>query len=88
MPVHVHGRKLAAFAFGFSRPREFDAADRALFDTLSRHVGLALERARLYESEQRARREADAAKADAEAFFNISSGREDDDEDAEDDHIV
>lgn len=72
VPVIVHGRKLAAIGFAFAGAREFDAADRALFDTLSRHVGLALERARLFESEQRARREADAAKADAELLFHLS----------------
>lgn len=72
VPVQIDGRRLAAFGFGFAAPREFDATERGLLGTLSRHVGLALERARLFESEQRARREADAAKADAELLFQLA----------------
>lgn len=72
LPIRVHGKVRGAIGFAFSTPREFDAAERALLDNLASNAGLALERARLYESERRARREADVAKADAELLFRLA----------------
>lgn len=72
LPLCVHGARLGALEFGFGAPRRFDAAERALLDDLARCAGLALERARIYESERRARREADAAKASAELLFRLA----------------
>ena len=72
LPIRVHGKRLGALAFVFVAPREFDASERALLDNLARNAGLALERAGLYESERRARREADAARERAAFLLDAS----------------
>lgn len=72
LPLRVHGKRLGAIAFAYAAPREFDASERALLDNLARNAGLALERAGLYESERRARREADEARERAAFLLDAS----------------
>ncbi|MFL5615136.1 MAG: GAF domain-containing protein [Gemmatimonadaceae bacterium] len=56
----IHGdRPLGALALGFSTRREFSSEDRALIEAMAQQCSLALERARLFESEQKARRAAE-----------------------------
>jgi GAF domain-containing protein len=61
LPLEVDGRVLGSLAFTFSAERAFTAADRAFLETVARQCAQALERARLYEAEQRARAEAEGA---------------------------
>jgi GAF domain-containing protein len=56
VPLIINGLKIGAVGFGFAEPRPFDTAERALVEDLARNAGLALERARLYESSRQAQR--------------------------------
>jgi signal transduction histidine kinase len=58
---------VGAMSFTFAAPRAFDAAEEAFFLALGRQAALALERVRLLDTERAARREAEAARAAAEA---------------------
>jgi signal transduction histidine kinase len=72
VPLAVKGVALGALGFGFAEPRVFDLAERALIQDLARHAALALERARLYEAEQTARRQAELAGAETEALLRLA----------------
>ncbi len=61
IPLWVEGASEGALLWTFDRPREFDAEDRALMTAIARQGAQALERARLYEAERRARAEAERA---------------------------
>ncbi len=61
IPLWVEGEPEGALLWTFDRPREFDAEDRALMTAIARQGAQALERARLYEAERRARAEAERA---------------------------
>ncbi|MEW5927270.1 MAG: GAF domain-containing protein [Gemmatimonadota bacterium] len=61
IPLLVEGEPEGALLWAFDRPREFDAEDRALMTAIARQGAQALERARLYEAERRARAEAERA---------------------------
>jgi signal transduction histidine kinase len=61
IPLWVEGEPEGALLWTFDRPREFDAEDRALMTAVARQGAQALERARLYEAERRARAEAERA---------------------------
>jgi signal transduction histidine kinase len=52
-PVTVSGRRLGVVGFGFVAERGPTAVDRALVQDLARQIGLALERARLYDEARR-----------------------------------
>jgi signal transduction histidine kinase len=60
-PLVVNGRALGVLGIAFTSPRPFDEEDRAAVLTVAQQCALALERARLYEAEQMARAEAEAA---------------------------
>ncbi|MEJ7763697.1 MAG: ATP-binding protein, partial [Thermomicrobiales bacterium] len=78
VPLQVESRVIGAISFSFLRERPFSAEDREFAATLARQCALALERARLYAVEQRARAEAEAAEravrflAAASATLNMS----------------
>ncbi|HEX5753157.1 MAG TPA: GAF domain-containing protein [Archangium sp.] len=59
LPLRARGRPLGAVAFSFDSPRTFDADERGLMLDLARQSAQALERACLYEAEQRARTRAE-----------------------------
>jgi PAS domain S-box-containing protein len=61
LPLAIENRALGCLTLTFSRPRDFDAAQRTLLLTLAQHCAQGLERARLYEAERRARAEAEDA---------------------------
>jgi signal transduction histidine kinase len=61
IPLLVEGEPEGALLWAFDRPREFDAEDRALMTAIARQGAQALERARLYEAERRARADAERA---------------------------
>jgi|GEM_PF-6120597 signal transduction histidine kinase len=55
VPLLVERRSVGAIGIAFTHPRRFDDDDRALAETMGRQCALALERARLLESERAAR---------------------------------
>ena len=61
VPLILDGKMLGGLRFSFSGARTFDAQDRALVVALAQQWAQALERARLFASEQAARAEAEAA---------------------------
>jgi signal transduction histidine kinase len=61
LPLIVEGRTAGVLALGFARPRTFTDEEQTFLLTLAQQCAQALERARLYEAEQRARAEAEAA---------------------------
>jgi signal transduction histidine kinase len=63
LPMQVKGRCPGALSFAFSHERELSAEDRSFLLVLTRHCAQALERARLFDAEHRARGEAVAANA-------------------------
>ncbi|MCC7415666.1 MAG: GAF domain-containing protein [Acidobacteria bacterium] len=73
MPLLVEGAPIGVVAFHFTAPVNFDDEYRALLMSASGQCAQALERARLYESTQRARAEAEAANRSKDEFVSIVS---------------
>ncbi|MEZ5102011.1 MAG: SpoIIE family protein phosphatase [Thermoleophilia bacterium] len=73
VPLVVAGRTIGALKFGFDAAREVDAADLALLRTIASQCAQALERARLYEAEQRARLDAERAAAQLARLQSLTS---------------
>jgi signal transduction histidine kinase len=63
LPLLLEGRALGVLAVGFDVPRRFDPRERAVAVALAEQCAQALERARLFVAERRARGEAEAARA-------------------------
>ena len=61
VPLVIGGESIGALGMAFEQARHFSNDDRSFAMTLGRQCSLALERARLLESERAARSEADAA---------------------------
>jgi PAS domain S-box-containing protein len=59
IPLAAEGTAFGAFGISFAGPRVLSAGDRAFLVALAHQCALALERARLYEDERSARREAE-----------------------------
>jgi PAS domain S-box-containing protein len=59
LPLRVHGSTLGAFGFSFAHEREFSPEDLQFMEALGQQCAVAIERARLYEAERRARAEAE-----------------------------
>ena len=66
VPLAWDGRQLGSMSFTFSERRRFDEDVRAFVATIARQASQALERARLFEMERQARRDAEAARAEAQ----------------------
>jgi signal transduction histidine kinase/CheY-like chemotaxis protein len=73
LPLLVEGTPIGALEFHFSVPVNFDAEYRALLISVALHCSQALDRARLYESAQRARAEAETANRLKDDFLSIVS---------------
>jgi PAS domain S-box-containing protein len=67
MPLSDGPVRIGVLLFGYAQTRTFPEADRDLMLTLSRHCEQALVRARLYEAEAEAHREAEHAREQAQA---------------------
>ncbi len=67
------GAAVGGIVVGFHSPQRFDASTRAFFLALAQQCGQAVARARAYEAEQAARREAEAARHAAEAANRAKS---------------
>ena len=61
VPLVVEGRVFGVLGAAFDAPREFGVDDRSLALAVAQQCAQALERARLFEAERRARTEAEAA---------------------------
>ena len=73
LPLLVDGQAIGVLAFHFTAPVKFDAEYQALLVSVAQHCAQALDRARLYESAQLARTEAEAANRLKDEFVSIVS---------------
>ncbi len=70
VPLSVRGRPIGVITFVSAESgRRFEAADLTLAEDLARRAGIAIDNARLYESEQNARRNADLANRAKDDFL-------------------
>ncbi len=69
VPLTLEGRSFGAIGLSFFEAREFSVEDREFLLALARHCAQALDRARLYESEREARREAEEANRAKDDFL-------------------
>ncbi len=72
-PLLVDERLLGVLGLAFEEPRDFDDDDRDLILTLASQCALVLDRARLYESEHAARRDAELANRAKSDFLAVMS---------------
>jgi PAS domain S-box-containing protein len=72
LPLTVHGAPIGAMSFTFAAERDL-AVDAAFLTVLSRHCAQAIERARLFDAEQRARAEAVAAQERTAFLYEAST---------------
>jgi GAF domain-containing protein len=63
MPMMVEGTAIGALGITFAQPMELEEDETSFLLALARQCGQALERTRLYDAEQEARREAEAARS-------------------------
>jgi len=73
LPLLVEGAPVAVLEFHFTVPVNFDDEYRALLVSVAQHCAQALDRARLYESAQQARTEAEAANRLKDEFLSVVS---------------
>ena len=73
LPLLVDGAAVGVLRFDFGVPVNFDEEYQALLVSVAQHCSQALDRARLYESAQRARAEAEAASRLKDDFLSIVS---------------
>jgi signal transduction histidine kinase/CheY-like chemotaxis protein len=59
LPLSIDDRPLGSFVMSFAAPQAFPEPDRRFFVTIARHCAQALDRARLFDAERRARCEAE-----------------------------
>jgi hypothetical protein len=73
LPLMVEGRAIGVLEFHFGVPVNFDGDYTGLLVSIAQHCAQALDRARLYESAQTARAEAEAANRLKDDFLSILS---------------
>src|SRR5262249_27924219 len=73
LPIGIGSDVIGAIAFGFPVLRRFNQTEQRFMTSLARLCGQALERARLYESAERARCEAEQAQHRLAMLANVSS---------------
>lgn len=73
LPLLADAQAIGVLAFHFTAPVKFDDEYQALLVSVAQHCAQALDRARLYESAQRARTEAEAANRLKDEFVSIVS---------------
>ena len=73
LPLLADGAAIGVLAFHFTAPVKFDEEYQALLVSVAQHCAQALDRARLYESAQRARTEAETANRLKDEFVSIVS---------------
>jgi signal transduction histidine kinase/CheY-like chemotaxis protein len=73
LPLLVEGSAVGVLSFHFTVPVNFDDEYRALLTSVAQHAAQAIDRARLYETSQRARADAEAANRSKDDFLSIVS---------------
>jgi signal transduction histidine kinase len=73
LPLLSDGRAIGALAFHFTAPVNFDDDYQTLLVSVAQHCAQALDRAKLYESAQRARSDAEIANRHKDEFVSIVS---------------
>jgi signal transduction histidine kinase len=73
VPLVAAGRPVGALGVAFNAPRPFDEGERAFVVAVARQCALALERARLYDAERKARAEAEASSRAKSEFLAVMS---------------
>jgi signal transduction histidine kinase len=73
IPLLVEGAPIGVLAFYFAVPVNFDEEYQALLISVAQYCTQAIDRARLYESTQRARAEAERANREKDEFVSIVS---------------
>ena len=73
IPLTVEGRAIGGLGLSFAEPQGFCEADRAFMMALGQQCAQAIARARLYEAEQRARAQAEAANRIKDEFLAVLS---------------
>ncbi|HSL23543.1 MAG TPA: ATP-binding protein [Vicinamibacterales bacterium] len=73
LPLVVEGQAIGVLSFHFTVPVSFDEEYEALLISVAQHCAQALDRARLYETAQRARAEAETANRLKDDFLSIVS---------------
>jgi signal transduction histidine kinase/ActR/RegA family two-component response regulator len=73
LPLLADNAAIGVLAFHFTAPVKFDEEYQALLVSVAQHCAQALDRARLYESAQRARTEAETANRLKDEFVSIVS---------------
>lgn len=73
LPIVVEGNVVGVLAFHFTAPVNFDDDYRDLLESVARHCGQAMERARLYEAADVARAAAELANRQKDEFVSIVS---------------
>ncbi len=73
LPLLVEGAAIGVLSFHFTAPLNFDEEYMALLASVAQHAAQAIDRARLYEAEQRARSDAETANRSKDEFLSIVS---------------
>ncbi|ARV62805.1 diguanylate cyclase [Nostocales cyanobacterium HT-58-2] len=73
IPLLLEGRALGGISLAFTEIQEFNEYDRAFMLTMAQQCAQAIERARLYEAEQKARETAEAANRIKDEFLAVLS---------------
>jgi PAS domain S-box-containing protein len=73
IPLTAEGRIIGGMSFSFAEAKKFSEEDRSFILTLAHLCGQAIARARLYEAEQRARTDAEAANRIKDEFLAVLS---------------
>ncbi len=73
LPLLVDGAPIGVLAFHFTAPVNFDEEYRALLRAVEQHCAQALDRARLYETAQQARADAETANRLKDEFVSVVS---------------
>jgi len=73
LPLTVDARAIGAMALSFAEPRHFSPEDQAFLRAVAQQCAQALDRARLYEAERRARAAAEEAVGLRDQFFSVAA---------------
>lgn len=73
IPLLLEGRALGGMSLAFAETREFNEYDRAFMLTMAQQCAQAIERARLYDAEQKAREAAESANRIKDEFLAVLS---------------
>ena len=73
IPLMVEGRAVGGISFGFSKPQLLESEDQAFILSLAQQCAQAIARTHLYEAEQTARSQAEAANRIKDEFLAVLS---------------